>query len=725
MTLSVMLSAQTQVQQGYVKTKGRMVNGKLVPGQGLKGVTVSVQGRTSILVNADEGDFSFPVPETQFRLDSVKKKGYQLVDLDACPRTYKYSNNPLYIVMETPEQQLQDKLNAERKIRRNLQKQLQEREDEIEALKEQQQISDEEYRKALQKLYADQESNEQLISDMAKRYSELDYDQLDEFYCQVSYCIENGELVKADSLLNTRGDLSKQVEEQLLKGQAIQEQQEQLDKAKAVHAADQEELAHRCYSYYETFKAQHLNDTAAYYLELRANLDTTNLDWQNEAGDFILQYVKDFDRSLMLFNRALASAVMRCGKDCNAAGSVLQSIGEVYLETGDYDNAFEMYNKAQKIFHSNSENDQTKEFMRLYNLWSIYYYNVGDIDKAKAYTLKEIDIKKRLYGEHFRELSASYENLSAIYDDAGINDSAVFFGEKAKEIEVAAVGKESADMASVLYNLGLVYKHYAMMDNDEEFIEKSLASYQEALRIAILHFGEKSSIVSDIYNSLSALYHYLKDYEKAIEYAQKDLEISKAIYGEHHPLVAESYNSVGLSYYYLGDYDKASKCYYKALSILKDYIDNDQTSRYSVYVNLGVLNHKQHEYDSAVYYYSSFINAYEKIYGQHRDIALVYGKMATVHIDRNDYPEAINCLTKAVNMENAMGGSNKAYLANYYYNIGASYIKMKQYDKALPYLQDALQIFNEIGNKEGTKDSIEKIEEVQAKLKEQENKSSE
>ena len=130
---------------------------------------ISVQGRSTLLVNQANGSFSFPVTSDQFRLDSVKKKGYQLVDMEACPRTYKYSSNPLYIVMETPDQQLQDQLTAERKIRRNLQKQLQEREDEIESLKEQQQISDEEYRAALQKLYQEQENNEQLIKDMAKR----------------------------------------------------------------------------------------------------------------------------------------------------------------------------------------------------------------------------------------------------------------------------------------------------------------------------------------------------------------------------------------------------------------------------------------------------------------------------------------------------------------------------------------------------------------------------
>lgn len=89
MLLSIILSAQTQ--QGYVKTKGRMVNGKHIPGKGLKGATVSIKGRTTVLVNADDGAFSFPVPETKFRVDSVRKKGYQLVDIDALNKTYKPS----------------------------------------------------------------------------------------------------------------------------------------------------------------------------------------------------------------------------------------------------------------------------------------------------------------------------------------------------------------------------------------------------------------------------------------------------------------------------------------------------------------------------------------------------------------------------------------------------------------------------------------------------------
>ena len=219
--LTIFGGLQAQTQSGVVKTRGRMVGGKLVPGTPLTGATVQVDGRQAML--SKDGKFSFPVKDGKYTLKSVTKQGYSLIDVEAC-RSYNYSKNPLTIVMESPEQQQQDKLAAERKIRRQLQDWLREKEDAIEALLEQNRITEEQYRKQLQELYSEQQNNEKLIADMAKQYSELDYDQLDEFQRQVSYCIENGQLAKADSLLRSQGDMNKQVEESLKAGAALQQQ---------------------------------------------------------------------------------------------------------------------------------------------------------------------------------------------------------------------------------------------------------------------------------------------------------------------------------------------------------------------------------------------------------------------------------------------------------------------------------------------------------------------
>ena len=200
-------SIWAQTQQGVVKTKGRMVNGKHVVGQGLSGATVTIQGRSAVLSQVN-GGFSFPVTAKTFMVQGVQKNGYQLVDPDATLKAYQYSPNTFYIVMETPEQQSDDKLAAERKIHRTLQRQLQQREDELEELKAQNKLTQEEYRKAMQQLYDDQQNNLKLIADMAKEYSEMDYDQMDELNRQISDAILNGELTKADSLLRSKGDIN-------------------------------------------------------------------------------------------------------------------------------------------------------------------------------------------------------------------------------------------------------------------------------------------------------------------------------------------------------------------------------------------------------------------------------------------------------------------------------------------------------------------------------------
>ncbi|MBQ3363752.1 MAG: hypothetical protein IJG42_07385 [Muribaculaceae bacterium] len=225
-TMSLALCAMAQNQQGYVKTKGRLNNdGKVVPGKYLNGVVIQVKGYSPVITDS-QGRFSIPVDGGTFMIQSVKKQGYDLIDKDALQQVYHYSSNPLVIIMESDQQLKDDRLAIERKIRRTMQRQLQAQEDEIEALMEQNRITKDEYQKKLEQLYAEQENREKLISNMAERYLQTDYDQMDEFNLRINDCILNGKLVEADSLLQSKGDIRdrlKALEEsqELLKRQAI------------------------------------------------------------------------------------------------------------------------------------------------------------------------------------------------------------------------------------------------------------------------------------------------------------------------------------------------------------------------------------------------------------------------------------------------------------------------------------------------------------------------
>ena len=303
--LPLILSAQ--IQQGYVKTKGRMVNGQHVAGKGLPGATVNIQGGNSVGVKNANGSFSFVVPAKTYMVQSVQKKGYELVDADAVSKPYQHSANPLYLVMETPEQQMQDKLDAERKLRRTLQRQLQQREDEIDAMH----ATVEEKQRLLQQLYKDQENNEKLIADMAKEYSQMDYDQMDSLNQRISDAILNGRLMEADSLLRSKGDMKGRIAEVKKEQQAeareeqeLAQRQENLEISKEGTKKKLEDIAADCYKFFDRFKLENQHDSASYYIELRAVLDTTNAEWQFDAA-YYLQKQNQFRESGIYYERVL------------------------------------------------------------------------------------------------------------------------------------------------------------------------------------------------------------------------------------------------------------------------------------------------------------------------------------------------------------------------------------------------------------------------------------
>jgi tetratricopeptide (TPR) repeat protein len=606
-TLLLSIVATAQTQQGYVKTKGRMVNGKHVPGQGLKGATVSVQGRTAVLVKAEDGAFSFPVPEAQFRLDSVKKKGYQLVDLDACPKTYKFSSNPIYILMETPEQQLQDKLSAERKIRRNLQKQLQDKEDEIETLKEENKISLEEYQKALQQIYAEQESNEQLISDMAKRYSELDYDQLDEFYRQVSYHIENGELTKADSLLRTRGDLNAQVSDILQRGQALKEQKDQLQKAETVHASDVEEAIKRCKSYYETFYMQHQNDSAAHYLLLCAQLDTTNIENQNDAAKFLVEFLSEFDKAIPYYQTAMRQAKRQFGEKCEWVATIYYNTGMIHYYKSEFDKALEDFNRAKDIY-TELYGPNHPEVATMLNAIGLIHTNLADYSTALDYFLQCADIRIAAFGENHFDVATTYNNIGYIYSAQSDFDKAMEYQKKGLAIKKALLDENDPSIAVSHSNIGSIFYYQRNIDSAAYHLTR-------ALEINIIALGEEHPNTAKCYGNAGLMYNAKKDYEKALEYNLKSLKILNKVFGENSPQSAQQYANVGTTYIYLGRYEEAMEYMNKALAVKEQILGEDHPNLATYYNNLGELYYRMGNREKALENFNKAIYIFEKAFG--------------------------------------------------------------------------------------------------------------
>ena len=609
--------AMGQTQQGMAKTKGRLDrNGAVIPGKPLPGVTVKVRGRTAVLSNT-QGVFTFPIPGNKYSLEAVKKNGYQLIDPETLSRQYAYSANPLVLVLETPDERADDELANERKIRRNLQRQLMQREDEIEALREENRITQEEYRKQLQELYAQQETSEKLIGKMVEYYSSIDYDQLDDFNRQVSTLILNGELARADSMIiASKGDINSRVAA-LRQHQAanadeeaeLARRQQVLQQSQAYAQKELADLAQDCRHKYEIHKMQYRNDSATYYIELRASLDTTNVQWQLDAGRYVCEYIADYDQALALYQRACRNAATN---SINEA-ACLDAIGSVYYFKADYAKALEYCQRALEIRKSVHGEQNIGIANSIAHIGLIHDRN-GNSGKAMECMTHALDIAQGLSGGNDLAVASLLGNMGIVHESCGEYAAALDCFNKELGIELAEYGENSPDVARCYNNIGVAYS--ASGD-----YSKAVEAYGKAYGILTNIYGDSHPEVSMNRNNIGVAFARKGEYDTALGYFLEALELSKRAVGENHPSIATRLTNIGGIYYYQGKYGDALECYSQALAILERLLGTRHPSVAEGYYNMGITYCRCNEYDKAIDCYDKAYHIYSTTIGADRPAA--------------------------------------------------------------------------------------------------------
>lgn len=521
-----------QKQYGYVKTRGRIdANGNLIKGKPVKVKTIiSIEGKTA--VGSDEhGNFSFYVNNNTYVLKKIQNKDYELCDQDLLDKTNHYSADKLIIVMDKPQNIKEDRLRAEKKYRQNAERQLKEKIAELEQCKKEWKISEQEYQKRLQELYSDQ-NTERSISEMAKRYAAIDFDQLDELNRRIEVAKLNGDFQIADSLLNTKGSMEERSKELdyydvVIKAdeQDLAKRMENHQKSKALKEKLLNDFATDCYSHFEICLQKHNNDSAAYWLELRASKAPNNVYWNLQTGLFILEYMADYDKALGYFELAQRAAISQYG-------------------------------------------DTSKELAICYNNEGIVYKNRNEFPKAMEYYQKALSIRQQILPADHPDIANSYNNIGDIFHFQNKCENALEYFLKALKINIDHFGYFNDNVATNYNNIGGVYNTMRDYDN-------AINNYKKALDIRLKLYGNSNVKVANTYNNIGVALHYKQKYNEALDYYQKALNIRLKNLDKYHPDVAKSYSNVGWIYNSPGTYPKALEYFRKALNIrLKLYGDN-------------------------------------------------------------------------------------------------------------------------------------------------------
>lgn len=502
------ICAYSQTQMGYVKTLGRPDK----KGVSLSGVSIKVKGEHNPVLSKSDGTFSiFYVGKQEgdaYSLQEVLKKGYELNEPEIIGRSFAFSKRVRQTIVMVSSAQLQaDKLRIENNAYRTAEKNYKNQLALLEKQKEDNTIAIEEYQRSLSELQDRFEKYQLMIDGLAEHYAHTEYDELNEREREINICIENGELERADSLLSVLFDpieaLKKNKEALDKINQHITDAHQTIDKANEDMAAvlkQQEKDAEHLYQLYTIALSRFDKEEAKSYIVTRAELDTTNVNWQSEAGIFLNNFF-DKKQASVYAKRAYRCALSQNGKYNYTTSRCLSNL--VNTMNND-DEKFEYVKDAFEILDSIGAYDFTK-------VRNALYVSLGTM----AHSINEDSLALMAFTRATENIEEEYPNSEMLY--------------------------------TIYNNLGMVYRSLKDYDAAMEY-------HKKALDIALSKYHEGHYKVGWAHERIGETLIFMKKYEEAQSYLQKALSSIQPMYGDSHRKTQEVYLSLGLTSFALHDW---------------------------------------------------------------------------------------------------------------------------------------------------------------------------
>ena len=282
----------------------------------------------------------------------------------------------------------------------------------------------------------------------------------------------------------------------------------------------------------------------------------------NEAVIAYSNQIIDKDPSFLAVYPLLANTYQRLGKrddalkkyfeyaflcekkqDNKSLSAAYVDIGWFYHLGGEYQKAFDYYNKA--IALSSQNKDKLNEALALRKL-AVWYVDKLDYNRALELLTKssEINRQRQYLYDHRYNLACDYFDFGLVFTNKNDFETAKYFYNKSRVLFEKA--KAASELSDYYFNLGELHLF------SKEF-QKALDCYMQGLKIDEAR-NDKINLASD-HNMIGELYVEMDNFKEAESYFNRAIAISKEI--DARPELATAYYDLGLMYKKLGRKNKA------------------------------------------------------------------------------------------------------------------------------------------------------------------------
>ncbi len=431
--------------------------------------------------------------------------------------------------------------------------------------------------------------------------------------------------------------------------------------------------------YYLAETLYNLN-SAAFALEIIKKFIQKDIDayWRAKIlilKSDILSYQEDFEQSLAILDSLFETSfeIKDNYKKNYILATIKKSIAKVYYQMNQWNKAELEFNDAAKYYR---KIENYAGMAAISNNIGVIALFKGEWEKASKLYLQSLDFEKKRY--NLNGISVCYNNIGYLVEEHGdFNESLKYFNDA---LRIQKMLGDRNNVPNIYLNIGVTY-----MDNG--FYDEALESFQNSLQVAI-SFNLFKNIVAAL-NNLGSLYLKWGDWNKSIEYFEQAIKKSKE--NDFFEGLLHSYNNLGEFYSTKGEDQVAYDLYFHGLEIIDKV--NDDYLKAEVKGNIGKVLTQLHKFSEA---YPYLIESYDYFKSLPAKDKMSEGclNIANYFLKTRNYESALYYIDKSIQFSKEISDrekTGKAYILK-------SELEIKNPAEAKKHLKNAITIFLEINN---------------------------
>jgi serine/threonine-protein kinase len=426
---------------------------------------------------------------------------------------------------------------------------------------------------------------------------------------------------------------------------------------------------------------------------VRAQPDT----WSYRAGKFVHRHAAGVAMSSLLVALLIAFAVamtiqtQRIARERDTAKEVSNFLEQIFMAP-DPGNARGVDITAKELLARGADRITEQLGERpviqatMMDTIGRVYFNLGEYDPSISMLEEALRIREKTLGEGHQDIAAAKNDLAASLIKKAEYDRARALLQEALQQNRRQAGASSAAVAANLHNLAEVYQATGDLHEAERLANESIAIY-------VSNGDPFTEEIAEGKSTLARILVGKNELDAAEALYREAIALVKAKLGNDHPFIAYYLQNLAVLLQTKGDVDAAEVMFRESIQAARNVFGEKHSLLGGSLVRLGTLLHNKGQFDAAETALRDALKLHREARGpDHPFVAYDMTALAMLLCDKAELEEAESLLRDALRLLENSVGTDHQYVASTLTELGAVLTEKGAPDEAAPLLQRAIAI---------------------------------